>query len=103
MLHYDGTQWLPVNEGGWPSALTGVWGTSAGGHLSALLGTSGGVEELEGEGGWADQSSQVRAACPWSGPMELRSLLIAGQARVASGRDGRRGNPVVQLIGQPDR
>ena len=28
----------------------GVWGHSAGGHLAALLGTSGGVRELEGTG-----------------------------------------------------
>src|SRR4051812_4543175 len=32
----------------------GVWGASAGGHLVALLGTSGGVEELEGEDGPRD-------------------------------------------------
>src|SRR5262249_11973968 len=33
----------------------GVWGATAGGHLAALLGTSGGVKELEGEGGNLDQ------------------------------------------------
>src|SRR5262249_6801241 len=39
----------------------GVWGASAGGHLVALLGTSGGVEEREGKGGNADQPSRVQA------------------------------------------
>ncbi len=29
----------------------GVFGHSAGGHLAALLGTSGGVKEFEGTGG----------------------------------------------------
>ena len=39
----------------------GVWGPSAGGHLAALLGTSGDAKELEGSGGWQDQSSRVQA------------------------------------------
>jgi acetyl esterase/lipase len=39
----------------------GVIGGSAGGHLAALLGTSGDVKELEGTGGNADQSSRVQA------------------------------------------
>ena len=39
----------------------GVWGASSGGHLVTLLGTSGGVKDLEGRGGNADQSSRVRA------------------------------------------
>src|SRR5262249_52163599 len=33
----------------------GCWGISAGGHLTALMGTSGGTKELEGAGGWAEQ------------------------------------------------
>ena len=37
-----------------------VWGASAGGHLVAMLGTSGGVKELEGTlGKHTDQSSRV--------------------------------------------
>ena len=39
----------------------GVTGLSAGGHLAALLTTSGGVKALEGDGGHADQSSAVQA------------------------------------------
>ncbi|MEN3940053.1 alpha/beta hydrolase [Prosthecobacter sp. SYSU 5D2] len=39
----------------------GVTGLSAGGHLAALLATSGGVKELEGAGGHAEQSSVVQA------------------------------------------
>ena len=35
-------------------------GPSAGGHLVALLGTTGGVQELEGTGGNLDQSSRVQ-------------------------------------------
>lgn len=39
----------------------GVTGLSAGGHLAALLATSGGVKELEGTGGHAEESSTVQA------------------------------------------
>jgi acetyl esterase/lipase len=49
----------------------GVWGTSAGGHLAALLGTSALVNELEGTGGWAEHSSQVQAACPCAAPTDF--------------------------------
>jgi acetyl esterase/lipase len=50
----------------------GVWGGSAGGHLVALLGTSGGVKELEGTtGGNLDQSSRVQAVCDWFGPTDM--------------------------------
>ena len=50
----------------------GVWGESAGGHLAALLGTSGGNAALEGTvGGNPDQSSRVQAVCDWFGPTDL--------------------------------
>jgi acetyl esterase/lipase len=49
----------------------GVWGSSAGGHLVALLGTSGHVKELEGKGGWAQYSSRVQAVCDYCGPADL--------------------------------
>lgn len=49
----------------------GVWGGSAGGHLVALLGTSAGVRELEGTGGWPGYSSRVQAVCDWFGPTDF--------------------------------
>ncbi len=53
----------------------GVWGASAGGHLVALLGTSAGVKELEGDtGGNLDQSSRVQAVCDWFGPTDIIRL-----------------------------
>jgi acetyl esterase/lipase len=52
----------------------GVWGPSAGGHLAALLGTSGGRKELEGMGGWADQSSRVQAVVDWFGPTDFLKM-----------------------------
>ncbi|MEP6601687.1 MAG: alpha/beta hydrolase [Nitrospirota bacterium] len=52
----------------------GVWGTSAGGHLAALLGTSGGAQELEGGGDNLQYSSRVQAACAVSAPTDLRKF-----------------------------
>jgi len=52
----------------------GVWGSSAGGHLVALLGTSGGVKELEGTGGWPEFSSHVNAVCDWFGPSDFLKM-----------------------------
>jgi len=50
----------------------GVWGSSAGGHLVAMLGVSGGVKELEGDvGGNLQYSSRVQAVCDWFGPTDL--------------------------------
>jgi acetyl esterase/lipase len=46
----------------------GAWGFSSGGHLAALLGTAWHVKELEGDGGYAEQSSKVQAVCDWFGP-----------------------------------
>jgi len=53
----------------------GVFGASAGGHLAALLGTSGGVKELEGTvGGNLEYSSNVQAVCDWFGPIDLARM-----------------------------
>lgn len=58
----------------------GVWGASAGGHLAALLGTSGDVDELEGEGGNPGVSSRVQAVCDYFGPTDfLRMNDTPGQ------------------------
>jgi len=46
----------------------GVCGHSAGGHLSALVGTSADLPELDGTGGWKEFSSGVQAVCDISGP-----------------------------------
>ena len=43
----------------------GAWGPSAGGHLSALLGTSAGVKKLSGTNNNQEISSAVQAVCAW--------------------------------------
>jgi pectinesterase len=51
----------------------GAIGLSAGGHLTALLATSGGIEELEGEGGSGAFSSTIQAAVPMGAQTDLLS------------------------------
>ena len=52
-----------------------VFGTSAGGHLVAMLGTSGEVEKLEGElGKHGDQSSRVSGVINFFGPSDMLSM-----------------------------
>jgi acetyl esterase/lipase len=65
----------------------GVWGNSAGGHLVALLGTSGGVKELEGDvGGNLECSSRVQAVADFCGPTSLRLEDIEGIEGVKKGK-----------------
>lgn len=54
-----------------------VWGSSAGGHLSLLLGTSGGVKELEGDlGPNTTFSSRVQAVVNLCGPEDFSQALM---------------------------
>ena len=62
----------------------GVWGYSAGGHLAALLGTSGGVPELEGTGDNMQYSSQVQAVCDVGGPADLLAMTNLGPRRISA-------------------
>jgi dipeptidyl aminopeptidase/acylaminoacyl peptidase len=72
----------------------GVIGTSAGGHLVAMLGTSGKVSELEGSiGAHTDVSSQVRCVADLFGPTDFLALY--------GGHSLSPDNPEAQLIGGP--
>jgi arylsulfatase A len=51
----------------------GAIGLSAGGHLTALLATSHGVDELEGEGGNPSFSSRIQAAVPMGAQTDFLS------------------------------
>jgi len=54
-----------------------AWGSSAGGHLSALLGTSGDVKALEGElGPFTAMSSRVAAVVNLCGPSDFTQALM---------------------------
>jgi len=71
----------------------GVCGYSAGGHLAALLGTSGGVPELEGSGDNMQYSSQVQAVCDVAGPADLLAMTNLGPKRTFA-IEGLLGGPV---------
>ncbi|TDM09843.1 MAG: alpha/beta hydrolase [Ideonella sp. MAG2] len=59
----------------------GVWGASAGGHLSAMLGTTGGDTYLEGtEGAYLGVSSRVQASVDWFGPINFATMVSEGLA-----------------------
>jgi acetyl esterase/lipase len=75
----------------------GVWGASSGGHLAALLGTSGSRPELEGKGGWAAFSSQVQAVCDWFGPTDLLKMVDFPSQIDHNGPD----SPEARLLGGP--
>jgi acetyl esterase/lipase/cytochrome b561 len=52
-----------------------AWGGSAGGHLSAMLGTTGNVKELEDlTQGNPEQSSRVQAVVDWFGPTNFLKM-----------------------------
>ncbi len=63
----------------------GVIGHSAGGHLAALLGTSAGVKELEGNGGNSQFSSAVQAVVA----MGAQTDLLSKRTREVSADPGR--------------
>ena len=56
----------------------GIFGQSAGGHLAGMLAVSGGVAELEGDGGNESVSSRVQAAVSSSGVFNFISRLRDG-------------------------
>ncbi len=69
-------RWLRANAGKYnidPNRI-GVWGSSAGGHLVAMLGTSGDVAELEGTHGVTGVSSRVQAVVDWFGPTRVARM-----------------------------
>lgn len=96
-------RWLRVNaeKYGLDPARFGVWGSSAGGHLAALVGTSAGVTALEGaELGHADASSRVQAVCDWFGPTELQLMNEHAGDNGALDHDAAT-SPESKLLGAP--
>ena len=79
-------RWLRAHaaEYGIDPERVGVWGISAGGHLAAFLGLSGGEQEYEGDGGNATFSSRVRAACDFCGPTDLLQLVTPETTNAAA-------------------
>jgi len=70
-------RWIKAHakEHGLDPEKIGVWGTSAGGHLVAMLGVTGDVKDLEGMlGKHLDQSSRVTCVADYFGPTNLLTM-----------------------------
>lgn len=66
----------------------GAWGSSAGGHLTALLATSGDVAAVEGmSGGHLEQSSRIQAAVDFFGPTDILTMNLDVTTPPGSGID----------------
>jgi acetyl esterase/lipase len=77
----------------------GAWGSSAGGHLVALLGLATNVPAFE-TGDHLDQSSQVQAVCDWYGPtdfLQMDSHALESSPFPHDAAD----SPESQLVGGP--
>lgn len=92
-------RWLRANADTYhlDPARIGVWGGSSGGHLAALLGTSGGVASLEGDLGNPGYSSRVQAVCDGSGPTDFLQMNDAPTSVDHDAPD----SPTSILIGGP--
>ena len=76
-----------------------VWGSSAGGHLVALLGTSDHMKEFDvGEN--LDQLSRVQAACDYYGPTDLLQMDAHALPSARMKHDSA-DSPEARLIGGP--
>jgi acetyl esterase/lipase len=78
----------------------GAWGSSAGGHLAALLGTAGNAKDLEGTGGNAGLSSRVQAVCDWFGPTDFLQMDAHAPPDSQILHDGP-ASPESRLVGGP--
>jgi acetyl esterase/lipase len=75
----------------------GAWGSSAGGHLVAMLGTAGHVRAWESVGGYQECSSRVQAVCDFYGPTDFLQMDRAGSSMHHDAPD----SPESQLVGGP--
>ena len=58
----------------------GVWGSSAGGNLVAMLGVTGGIREFEGKSGWPGYSSRVQAVLEYFGMTDFLAIYELAKA-----------------------
>ena len=86
-------------------ARIGVWGTSRGGHLAALLATSGDVKELEGNvGGNLEHSSRIHCAVLYYSAIDLLTAGsdLAGRFPERATVQDAAGGLTAQLLGIKD-
>jgi acetyl esterase/lipase len=89
-----------ASEYGYDGRRIGIVGSSAGGHLAALVGVTNGQRELEGRiGAHLDHSSDVQAIVDYYGPANLTTILKQSTPHGLSVRE-----PALRLLlgGQPE-
>jgi acetyl esterase/lipase len=84
---------------GYNPQLIAVWGASAGGHLVALLGTTGDVKSFD-VGPWSDHSSRVSAVVDFFGPSDFLQMEAQDSADGQLDHDAP-DSPESRLIGGP--
>ena len=91
-------RWLKANAAhyGYDPNRIGVWGSSAGGHLAVLLGTTGDVAEFD-QGANLDQTSRVQAVCDFFGPTDVTLMSRFPSTMDHDAPD----SPESQLLGGP--
>ncbi len=99
-------RWLRANAAQYDldAARFGIWGSSAGGHLAALVGTSNDVADLEGTvGGNLQYSSRVQAVVDWYGPTDFLQMdaQLKSQPNCGNGNHDAPNSPESLLIGCP--
>jgi len=95
-------RWIRANAAkyGFDPDRVGAAGGSAGGHLVALLGTSGDVKELEGDvGGNLEYSSRVKAVCDFCGPTDFTTADYVRDTSKGESETLRKA--LVKLLGGP--
>ncbi len=91
-------RWIRANANkyGLDSDRIGVWGSSAGGHLVSMLGTSSGAAVMDGGlGEYKDVSSHVSCVADFFGPTDFLQMDKAGSIQSHDAPD----SPESELIG----
>jgi len=89
-----------AGEYGYRADRIAISGASSGGHLAALVGTTNGLAQLEGnEGEYTQESSAVQALVSWYGASDLTTILAQSTQFGVSVRE-----PALRLLlgGLPD-
>ena len=91
-------RWLRANskEHNLDPKRIGVWGSSAGGHLVALLGTTGNIKEFD-KGQNLKFSSRVQAVCDFFGPTDFTKMSSFPTKMKHDAPD----SPEAKLVGGP--
>jgi acetyl esterase/lipase len=95
-------RWLRanVNQFGYDAGHIGVWGGSAGGHLVALLGTSGGVKDFAAVGANTNTSDRVQCVVDFFGPTDLTAMARQAPPDSVMNHDAPN-SPESKLVGGP--